>query len=337
MHPQRAFAREEQPAAENHDEETTWWHVLAIDGSHWSKPTRGIHKINALSSTALPQIAVPGWTLIESARRGHWDDLCEQLTLVARGRTSELHLHTGQPSIPPYRLATLASASGETLLGLLCTHDERAGEDPAHGDETGQTPAEKQFTALTLLLKYTVELEKRARSPCAQDMGIPAEDAWMREASQLGAQNSLFFSLCTRATVDVAVHVLNIVAAICKRATSVSELRVFFQTHGEEMLLQCVANRHHTCVVPVLQALLGIEAVWERRSKRLLRTNDSVQVWFVSVCLSVMHFSDVEVFFFVTQSQALACVYVCVCSHIVHVRIHAHTNLPKSHTHTRIG
>lgn len=255
-----------------------YWHVFALDGSMWSKPGRGVIRVNQVSQTSLPQLAVPGWTLFEAARRGHWDDLCEQLSLVGKGRAADLQTHTGQPLICPHRLAGLTSASGETLLMLVCSHDEAQSEDPAKGNERLETPLAKQEKALHLLLSLTVELEKKARTHHANEFGIPTQDAWMSEAKRLGYRSGLIFRLASDASATVAVHVLNILAPMVNRMSAVSPLKSFFLTHGEELLLRCVESRHHSSLVPVLTALLAIDAVWERRQRRRLQTNDQVQV-----------------------------------------------------------
>jgi hypothetical protein len=259
-----------------------YWHVFALDGSMWKRPGKGLIRVNQVSHTSLAQLAVPGWTLFEAARRGHWDDLCEQLSLVQKGRAADLQTHTGQPLICPHRLAGLTSASGETLLMLVCSHDESQSEDPAKGNERLETPLAKQEKAMQMLLSLTVELEKKARTHHANEFGIPTEDAWMSEVKRLGYNHGFIFRLASDASAPVAVHILNILAPMVKRMSTVSPLKSFFLTHGEEMLLRCVEARHHSSLVPVLTALLGIDAVWERRQRRRLQTNDHVQVEVVS-------------------------------------------------------
>jgi hypothetical protein len=53
-------------------------------------------------------------------------------------------------------------------------------------------------------------------------------------------------------------------------------IRQFFYTNGEDLLDMCVIKRTPDDLLAVLQALLAIEAVWERKPIRRFIENDQV-------------------------------------------------------------
>jgi hypothetical protein len=176
------------------------------------------------------------------------------------------------------RLALMTSLEGSTLLSLLCAHDHStvAGGDQAKGDEDGKTPLQKQMEALKALLKGSVQLEKAAESLAAMDGGIPHELALEKEIRLRGVRDSYIYRAVMYASADVAVHVLGVLVPVVQRSSMSAIIRQFFYTNGEDLLDMCVIKRTPNDLLAVLQALLAIEAVWERKPIRHFVENDQV-------------------------------------------------------------
>ena len=66
--------------------EDKWWHVFGLDGSLWKSPGKGIVRVNQRMPNELPELALQGWTLVDSLRKGMWDDFCSLLetTMMVR-------------------------------------------------------------------------------------------------------------------------------------------------------------------------------------------------------------------------------------------------------------
>lgn len=71
---------------------------------------------------------------------------------------------------------------------------------------------------------------------------------------------------------------LGVLAPCVKRSSMSSLIREFFYTHAEELLELCVMKRRPPQLLPVLQALLAIDAVWERKPIRRFLQGDKVLV-----------------------------------------------------------
>ena len=80
------------------------------------------------------------------------------------------------------------------------------------------------------------------------------------------------------ASQAVAVEVFGLLAQVTRRSTLSSVIRTFFYTHGMDLLLACVARRPPGSVAPVLEAVLGVEAIWERQQRRFFDVGDRVQL-----------------------------------------------------------
>jgi hypothetical protein len=77
--------------------------------------------------------------VVHYARHGLWEDLQESLRGLLRGRG-----HGEGAMLAPRDVANMVSLGGETVLGLVCLHNEDGGEDPARGNELGETPLDRQ-------------------------------------------------------------------------------------------------------------------------------------------------------------------------------------------------
>jgi hypothetical protein len=165
---------------------------------------------------------------------------------------------------------------GSTLLSLLCAqnYDLSVGDDPLASDETGETILQKQIKALRLLMKSTVKLEKAAKSLAAMDGGIPHDLALEKEIRMRGVRDTYIFRAVMHASSEVAVHILSIMTPVLKRASMSAPIRHFFYEHGEDLLEICIVKRKPNHLIPVLQALLAIEAVWERKPIRRFLVGD---------------------------------------------------------------
>ncbi len=260
--------------------EEKWWHIFGLDGSRWNSPGHGIVRVNQRMTHDLPQLALQGWTLVESLKRGMWEDFTSQLAKTVQGTTAvqSTGATNDQPCMTTSRLALMTSLEGSTLLSLLCAHDHStvAGGDQAKGDEDGKTPLQKQMEALKALLKGSVQLEKAAESLAAMDGGIPHELALEKEIRLRGVRDSYIYRAVMYASADVAVHVLGVLVPVVQRSSMSAIIRQFFYTNGEDLLDMCVIKRTPNDLLAVLQALLAIEAVWERKPIRHFVENDQV-------------------------------------------------------------
>ena len=236
-----------------------WWHVFAFDGSMWTSPGHGIHRVNQLSSHEMPQLALPGWTLIDAASKGLWDDFCSQLAQSVQGGGGGSVVQD-QASLMATRVALMTSLEGCTLLSLLCAHNY----DPAT-DVTDELAAqesikgEKQMAALHALLKSTVQLEQRAKSQAARDGGIPHDLALAKEICMRGVRDTYIYRAVLYASQDVAVHLLNVLVPVVQRSSMTSSIRQFFYENAEDLLDMCVIKRPPQYLLPILQAILAIE------------------------------------------------------------------------------
>ena len=179
--------------------ELRWWHLLALHGADWRAEGHGLLRVNQLAPDALPQLAVPGWTLLDAAARADWEELLEELARL--GAPPPPGAVMPVPAMPPRQLSTLTNMRGESLLGLACRvgHDSEDGADAAAGDEHAQTPAEKQLRAVRGVLAWTLALDKRASSVNAQAQGLPSEATLLREVRERGAAESYVFRAAVRA------------------------------------------------------------------------------------------------------------------------------------------
>ena len=273
--------------------EDKWWHVFGLDGSQWNSPGKGVVRVNQRMPHEFPQLALKGWTLIQSLQDGLWDQFCSQLDQIVHdsSRTTtkgvlgsggsndgSAHPTADQPCMNVKRLALMTSFQGSTLLSLLCQHnyDISAGDPPFPADESGQTPLEKQMKALSSLMTATVKLEKAARSLTAMDGGIPDEVALNKEIQMRGVRDTYIYKAVVHASSEVAVHILEVMEPVLKRASMSAPIRHFFYRHGDHLLESCINRRKPNHLLPVLQALLRIDAVWERRPIRRFLVGDRV-------------------------------------------------------------
>jgi hypothetical protein len=89
--------------------EEKWWHVFAFDGSQWNTPNHGIVRFNQRMASELPQLALQGWTFVESARKGLWDDFCSQIRDTLQGSPAETVGGSDDLCMKARRLALMTS------------------------------------------------------------------------------------------------------------------------------------------------------------------------------------------------------------------------------------
>ena len=76
----------------------------------------------------------------------------------------------------------------------------------------------------------------------------------------------------------MSVEIFRRLAAVVKRSSLSSKIRTFFYLHGDALLDETVQNRPSSSVSRVVEAVLSVEAVWERQQRRSFDVGDKVQV-----------------------------------------------------------
>ena len=178
--------------------------------------------------------------------------------------------------ILPKDLANATSLRGETILGLICLHNEDQGEDPSIGNEEGSTPLLKQVAALKQFLKISEEQTKIAESLLSG--GLPTFETFCSECRRCGLKECFIFRAISLASTDVALHILNALSSVVKRSLPGHGYRGFFEENGEAMLLTCIERRSMQSLMIILHGILGIDAVWQRRITRKFQKTDKIQV-----------------------------------------------------------
>ena len=120
------FAVFHSPAPSLGAKEEKWWHVFGFDGSQWNTPNHGIIRFNQRMPNELPQLALQGWTLVESARKGLWEDFCGQIMDTVRGGGSGVGGMSGDLCMTANRLALMTSLEVSSRANIVlqnCVHD----------------------------------------------------------------------------------------------------------------------------------------------------------------------------------------------------------------------
>jgi hypothetical protein len=216
-------------------------------------------------------MALPGWRMIYSASHGLWDEFRDTLLDLVHKR-----IQNDQDMIIPQDLSNATSLRHETILGLMCLHNEDEGEDPSNGNEEGETPLQKQIDSAQKFLKAS-----ERQTPIAESIlsgGLPTYETFLRECKYCGSDDCYIFRAISYASTGLALLILNTLSPVVKRSLPGHGYRKFFENQGESLLLACITRRTWKSVLPVLRSILGIDAVWQRRSTRKFQSNDCVQV-----------------------------------------------------------
>jgi hypothetical protein len=216
-------------------------------------------------------MALPGWRIIYSASHGLWDEFRDTLLAIVHKKIKKDPL-----MVMPQDMSNAMSLRGETILGLMCLHNEDEGEDASIGNEEGETPLQKQIDSAKMFLKAS---ERQTTIPeSILSGGLPTYETFLRECKCCGSDDCYIFRAISYSSTDLALLILNTLSPVVKRNLSGHGYRKFFENQGESLLLACITRRTWKSVLPVLRGILNIEAVWQRRSTRKFQKHDCVQV-----------------------------------------------------------
>lgn len=185
------------------------------------------------------QLAVPGWPLVQAARLALWDELTQRLEEAQR---AGFRPSPGEEMLVPRELGSACSAVGESLVGLICAHNEDCGEDPAAGSEEGCTPLGRQLQALGLVM--------RGAGSGPFGFGLPPLWVLERECRRVGLGGCFVYRAVCYASAAVALRVLQALGQLARHCAPGVGYRLFFERHGERLLLACVQHRDWRSLPP---------------------------------------------------------------------------------------
>ena len=257
------------------------------------------------------QLAVPGWPLVQAARLALWDELTQRLEEAQR---AGFRPSPGEEMLVPRELGSACSAVGESLVGLICAHNEDCGEDPAAGSEEGCTPLGRQLQALGLVM--------RGAGSGPFGFGLPPLWVLERECRRVGLGGCFVYRAVCYASAAVALRVLQALGQLARHCAPGVGYRLFFERHGERLLLACVQHRDWRSLPPVMQALMQLEGLWHRRAVGAFLPHDAVQVRRARALLCPRK----------EHKKAQKSARACKRAHAP-LRTHACLSFPRTHTH----